>query len=462
MSEKTAAIRRFIEKNREAILRDTARLIAIDSVDGAPEENAPYGKAARRALDEALAIAEELGLGTGCCENRMGWAEIAGRDTRYLATITHVDVVPAGEGWDDDAFRLCRREGYLIGRGILDDKGPTVLCLYALRFLLEQGKELRYPIRALIGSSEETGMDDIDYYLAQNVPPVFCFSPDAEFPLCNGEKGILQGRFFASADTSDGEIVRISGGLVPNAVADSAVALVRSKRKFWPSADKISVRPEGDLTRIEASGIGGHASLPEHTVNANGILVQYLLETDVGNDAERAFLRLAAKLHTAYDGSGLGIKASDGKFTPLTAVGGVLGKENGRLFQSIDCRYPTSTSGEAILAALKEASLGVAEVEVSHDAPPFYMEATHPAVLACMDAYNEVTGEQAKPFTIGGGTYARKFPLAVSFGPEHRERPRPSFAGGLHSANEAFCEAEFFESLEIYIDALLRLEELEL
>ena len=94
-------------------------------------------------------------------------------------------------------------------------------------------------------------------------------------------------------------------------------------------------------------------------------------------------------------------------------------------------------------------------------AEPFYIEADSPAIQACINTYNEVTGENAKPFTMGGGTYARHFPYAVSFGPEHSDMVLPEFGGPMHGANEAAPIDKLLEALKIYIIALLRLEEID-
>ena len=91
----------------------------------------------------------------------------------------------------------------------------------------------------------------------------------------------------------------------------------------------------------------------------------------------------------------------------------------------------------------------------------FYIEADTPAIKACIDTYNEVTGENATPFTMGGGTYARHFPYAVSFGPEHSDMVLPEFGGPMHGANEAAPIDKLLEALKIYIIALLRLEEID-
>ena len=126
-------ISRFAETHERDIVRDIARLVRIPSVEGPAEPDAPFGIESKRALDCALQIAAELGLGTVNCENKIAYASVGeDRGQGYLATITHVDVVPAGDGWSEDPFTLREREGFLIGRGVMDDKGPSVLCLYAL------------------------------------------------------------------------------------------------------------------------------------------------------------------------------------------------------------------------------------------------------------------------------------------------------------------------------------------
>ena len=148
----------FIEANRAQLLDDIAALVAVNSVESAPAEGAPFGAGARKALDTTLAIAERMGLAAHNCEGYIGYAELPGADPdKYLATICHVDVVPAGEGWAGSPFEMRRQDGWIIGRGVMDDKGPMVVTLYALKFLQEMGAQLRYPIRALAGTNEETG-----------------------------------------------------------------------------------------------------------------------------------------------------------------------------------------------------------------------------------------------------------------------------------------------------------------
>ncbi|MCR5664547.1 MAG: Sapep family Mn(2+)-dependent dipeptidase [Oscillospiraceae bacterium] len=447
----------FIAENEEKIFRDIGRLVAVNSVESEAKPGKPFGEGPAEALAVGLKIAEELGLETVNCENYIGYAQI-GSGEDYLATITHLDVVPVGEGWTADPFAMREREGYILGRGVLDDKGPSVLCLYALRYLKERGAELRYPVRALLGANEETGMRDVEYYLRHFRAPLFCFSPDANFPLCNGEKGITRGRITARVPLEN--IVDIKGGFVSNAIPDKAEALIRCAGA--ESAPGVRAeRLEDGLWRLTAEGIGGHASMPEGTVNAIGVLIDTILAQKLAGPREERYLRALAALHANTDGSGVGVQADDGLFRPLTIVGSMLGVKDGRMVQTYDSRFPTNTSGAKIAAAINERFGDVLEATADSDVPPFYMDPDKPEVQVCIRAYNEVTGENAAPYTIGGGTYARDFPNAVSFGPEHPERETPAFAGPIHGVDEAACKAWLLEALKVYIAALLELQKLD-
>ena len=289
-TEIMAKIDNFIEANQKQFFRDIARLVAINSVEKLGENGTPFGSGPKKALDEALKIAHELGLDTRNCEDKIGYACIGGEGDRYLATITHLDVVPAGNGWKADPFVMRDVDGYILGRGVLDDKGPSVICLYALKFIKELGIELNYPIRALLGANEETGMRDVEHYLAYYPAPLFCFSPDADFPLICGEKGIWHGKMKANKKAE--AIISINGGVAFNAIPDLCEATVKAE-KLESSADVEAVK-EGECWHLTAHGIAGHASMPEGTKNAIGIMLDYILDNDVVQGEEKAFLEKAA------------------------------------------------------------------------------------------------------------------------------------------------------------------------
>ncbi|GKI13840.1 dipeptidase PepV [Oscillospiraceae bacterium] len=450
----------YVAENEQNVIAAIKRLVDVPSVEGAPEPGKPFGPGPAAALAEGLALAKELGLATHNADNYIGWAELPGTGGKQVATITHLDVVPQGNGWTAAPFDMQVKDGWLIGRGVADDKGPSVLCLYALKFLKDNAVPLRHSVRALLGANEETGMADVDYYLKNFAAPDFCFSPDAEFPVCHGEKGGFNGNLVSGE--LHGNILEFEGGVAHNVVPDRAACLVKADITALTGREGITLEAENGAVRIRGWGKGGHAAMPAGTVNAIGLIVDYLLDNRLCTPEEEAYLKVLQKLHHATDGSGMGIAASDEVFDPLTIIGGMIKLEGGRLWQDLDCRYPTAITGAEIERRLNEAGAGAATVRQARWSEPFYIEAGDPAIQALLDTYNQVTGEHGKPFTMGGGTYARHFPRAVSFGPERADLALPEFAGPMHGANEGANIAHLMQALKIYILALLRLQDLEL
>lgn len=451
----------FIAQHRDAVLSDMKALVDIDSVETQSTPDAPFGLGARKALDKALEIADRMGLSTHDCEGYLGYADVPGQSETQIATITHVDVVPAGNGWTTDPFCMEVKDGYALGRGVLDDKGPAILTLYAAKFFHDAGKPLPYTLRILLGANEETGMKDIDYYLAHNPQPAFCFTPDGEFPVCYGEKGGFNGTLCSAK--LHGTLVDFSGGVAVNAVSDRATALVRADAKSLPDTEHVKITQENDCACITGYGISGHASMPEGTVNAIGLVVDYLLEHSLCSAEEEAFLKLLQSMHASTDGSSIGIAAKDEFFTPLTCVGGVISMTDGVLRQSIDIRFPSSITHQTITArfeALAQAAGATLEAG-KHQKEPFCIDPNTPVIQTLIRTYNEVTGNNKEPFTMGGGTYACHFDNAVSFGLEELDAPTPDWVGAMHGANEGVSIDLLFTSLKIYILAIARLMELD-
>lgn len=469
-AELMARVDAYIDEVWEDVVADIAELVSHPSVADSAKgsEGAPFGPEVRGALDCGLAIARCLGYETGEDAGYLGWGDIPGEQATQVATIAHVDVVPAGPGWATDPFQVERREGWLLGRGVSDDKGPAVLSLYAGAFFPHEGITPRYTFRALLGCDEEVGMTDVHHYLAGHAAPAFLFTPDASFPVCNAEKGCFNARF-SSAPIEGGVIRSWTAAEVSNAIpGESIVELaVDADALAVPAelADRLTVeavRP--GVARITAHGVGGHASTPEGTVNALKLVVSFLrANSDLLSPAECDFVGLLAVLSADAYGEASGVATASEAFGPLTSNAGKIVMHEGVITLSLDIRYPDSTTSEELeqrlgaLAAEHGASFEVASVK-----PPFSVSADHPAVQALLDVYREVTGEEAEPFSMGGGTYARNFPCAVSFGPEGDASGFPEWVGPMHGANEGTNEAELRRALKIYILALVRLMELDL
>ena len=343
--------REFVEKNWEDVVADIDSLVKINSVEDLDhaEPGKPYGPAPFEALDTAVKIAARLGLDAHNCDGHIGYADVPGASPKQIATIGHTDIVPAGTGWTFEPFKVTRKDGYLIGRGVLDDKGPTTLSLYAAKFFAdlvrETGEQLPYTLRCIIGNNEETEMADVEWYLDNFDQPEFLFSPDADFPLIYGEKGGWSATV-TSKPVSD-VIVDFEGGTVGNAVAGEATAVVRADASTLPPADRIDVEPAGEgLARLTAHGIGAHASTPQGSINAIGLLVDYLLQNELCSAGEKDFLQFERLVFGSTDGSTLGIACQDEYFDPLTCIGGTIATKDGHFEQTLDSRYPTNITGE--------------------------------------------------------------------------------------------------------------------
>ncbi len=512
LADLDAEINEYIAANWENILRNLESLVKIPSVEepDAATPGVPFGPGPKAALDCVLEMAREMGFDAHNVDGYIGYADYPGETATQVGVIGHVDVVPAGPGWTVEPYALTRRDGYLLGRGTSDDKGPLVVAMYAAKFLHEklasQGKRPRYTIRLLFGANEETNMADVAYYRERFDDPAFLFTPDAEFPLGYGESGCcvgeLTGPVGGSAKPTDGEgaIVKIWGGAATNAVPGEAHALLRlpeekSSAVFGETvpglggvdvgnkacaADRstaanggtrasVNVAPgvfatlqDDGFVLLDAVGKSAHASTPDLGKNAIALLVDYLLAVDLCAPAEKSFLQLEGDLLNDTSGKSVGIDARDQHFGDLTAVGGMVSMRDGRIVQTLDCRYPTTTSAQEIESKLASHAQSVhADFRITHDKKPFLMNPESDAVSALISAFNHVTGRDAKPFTMKGGTYARMFDHAVSFGPEVPGEVTPDWVGGMHSPDEGIGEESLKRAFRVYVhalDALMRVD----
>ncbi len=473
----SSKINEYLDKNWETILADISTLVSIPSVEDAKSktDGAPFGLAPKQALDKTLEIANNMGFETHNCEAYIGYADMQGTGGTQVGIICHTDVVPAGSGWDFNPFELTRKEGWLIGRGVLDDKGPLVIALHALKLWQDMQKSgvcsaFPHTVRFLFGANEETGMADVHYYKKHHEDPNFLFTPDASFPVCNGEKGVFQGMLISREFPFENRcVLDIAGGDAVNAVPASAYALVRSSKTAaqLPSASNITVEDaefEGiPCVRVTASGKSAHASTPEQGVSAINILVCYLTKNKLIKGTENSFFNMVRLVSSSIYGKELIINAQDKIFGPLTCVAGKLSRENNKFVQSIDVRYPTTKTGEQLYYDFdKIAGTCGSSFEQTVNMDPYVTDASHPAIQALLQAYEQVTQKQAKPFAIGGGTYARHFKCAASFGPESNDVELPSWAGQIHGANEAVSEQQLKEAFRIYALAIGKLMQLQL
>lgn len=417
-------LRELVERQKGALLKTLGESIRIPSVRQEDGSGYPYGADIQRCLEFMLETGRNLGLAVGNLDNRVGWCEY-GAGEEMVAVLGHLDVVPAGGGWSGDPFSGEIRDGKVFGRGSMDDKGPTVAALYALRALKESGLPLRRRVRLLMGTNEETGSADMKYYLAHGgETPVMGFTPDGEYPVINGEKGIVNVTFRrALRQTGPVRLRKISGGDAPNVVPASAFAelecsdeLARKIPGLLPEKTACVSIPGG--VRIEARGVSAHGSTPEQGENAAGRLLLALSALPLEGELREAVRFLAEKIGLETDGAALGIALEDEMSGGLTFnLGTVEGDAEG-LTCRVNYRYPVTKSlddcGPKFQAELEAAGF---RVEEQTHKQSLYIPPESELVTALMRVYREETGLDGAPKSIGGGTYAKAMPNVVAFGP---------------------------------------------
>lgn len=191
-------------------------LLSIPSCKGTALPDAPFGAETRQALDEMLRLGGQMGFTTRAIDNMAGYVEF-GTGEKMVAALGHLDVVPPGDGWTGDPFVPVVTRDRIVARGAIDDKGPVIACLFAMKALRDAGYEPPARIRLIVGLDEESGSSCMARYTRTEELPAAGFTPDASFPAIYAEKGILHLAFRMEDPTSlhrpTGPVVlRILGG----------------------------------------------------------------------------------------------------------------------------------------------------------------------------------------------------------------------------------------------------------
>lgn len=398
--------------------------LQIPSVQGEPAADAPYGLHVRRSLDHVLETAKRLGLRTMNMDNHLGWCEY-GEGEEMVAVLGHLDVVPAGDGWSFDPWGGEVRDGRIFGRGTMDDKGPSIAALFALAALRDSGLPLKRRIRLLFGCNEETGSADVKYYLSKGGEvPVMGFTPDGEYPVINGEKGIINTTISRTyTQSGDLKLLSIHGGTAPNVVPGAACAKLGcatdlARRIAELKAPKVRFTATDYGVFVEAEGASAHGSTPGLGENAIGRLIQALDTLPLSGEAADAIHFLAVTLGMETDGKSAGIYLYDDVSGGLSLNWGTLEANEQRMTMKINYRYPVTKSYEDCGPAFNE-KFTSAGFTIDHEAhkAKLYIPEDSGLVKTLLKVYREQTGIDGKPKSIGGGTYAKALPNILAFGP---------------------------------------------
>lgn len=459
-AELEARIAQYFEDRKDDIVRDIFRLVRIRSVSeaGGPP-SAPFGGGCARVLDEALALAAEMGFATHNFDYYVGTAQLGAGDN-VLGLCTHLDVVPEGNDWRYAPYDPQMVQGHLVGRGVSDDKGPAVLMLYVAACIRDLGLPMRHGLRLIMGCNEECGMQDLAYYVTQQTPPRFTLVPDSIYPVNNGEKG--RGDVCLRSGPMQGNLRTLFCGARNNLLPDRAYATLAgiSCSELPPLPEDLEAEDCDGGVQITAKGIACHATKPETGRNAAVLLLRYLLDGALLSSSEAAAARGVISMLADYNGAGLGIAYSDAQSGPVTHVMRELELVDGALHMACTVICPVTMDLEAMGTRLDAhmAQLGYTATDVSISQPR-YISPEEPVVRALMEVYEHVHPRHFPPI-VTGGTYAKMLPNALAFGNAFRESPSPfeEGHGGIHKPDECIALADLLESARIYVLALLKLD----
>lgn len=468
-----------ISENRTEMLASLSKLISIPSVaaetDGA-EGPAPFGEDVDRAYRFMLEMGGAAGFDTFDADGFGGHIDFDGTQDGVIGIVGHLDVVPEGDGWDFDPYGGLIEDGYVQGRGAMDDKGPVIASFYAMKALKECGFEPAKTVRLILGLDEETNWNGMRYYLERTPDlPDAGFTPDADFPVIRAEKGILVFDVVAKLPKSRGkglELSSLTGGNAANAVPDFARAvisntaggkydLIRETAEECAAAYGWDIKCKGVGKSLEISvrGKSAHGAHPEKGVNAVTILMDFLGRLELLNDGVTDFIdfynkRIGNDLH----GERIGCALEDEDSGTLVFNVGKAEIDKGSARLTVNIRYPVSATGEEVYAGIMKVLDGYGYgVVKTLERPPISIDADSELVTTLMNIYRAHTGDDASsPLVIGGGTYARAMDNIVAFGARFPGEPELG-----HQKNEKISVDNMMKLTRIYAEAVYELAKAE-
>lgn len=469
----------LLESYREDILKTLRELIAfpsvsLDSVKSADGKLMRYGRAVQDAYEYMLKLGEELGFDTFDADGYGGHIQFNADESienpETLGIVGHLDVVPEGIGWNTDPYKLETKDGYLYGRGVADDKGPLLACLFIMKAMKEAGIKPKKNIRLIMGLDEEKSMAGMLKYVEIAGQPDMGFTPDAEFPLINGEKGILTfdlaQKLTRQTNKEGVRLTKLEAGTASNAVPAQAKAVIAADDALYQHVKdalaqyvvetgyEISAKKQGSSLVIEAKGVAAHGACPELGLNAVSILMGFLGRLQFSNEELNDFIAFYND-HLGFDVAGerMGCEMKD-EVSKLTLNVGIASITEDLATLTVNIRYPvTKTSDEVfegIQKTLEGSKIGIVK---GNDIEPLYIDASSPMVKTMLDVYRQETGDaDAKPIVIGGGTYAKAVNNTIAFGALF-----PGEFDTMHQANERKSLENFFKMTRIYAKTIYAL-----
>lgn len=466
-------LKEHLNRNKENIIKSICDLIEIPSIS---EENSnsnfPFGENCNKALEYTLNLGKELGFKTKNIDGYCGYIEF-GEGTELVGIIGHLDVVPANieDGWTNNPFKPTIRDNKIFGRGTIDDKGPVIASLYAMKAVADTCSVSKR-VRLILGLNEEKSWKCINYYKEHEEAPSIGFSPDANFPAIYAEKGILSISISKPFSPKEFEILDLNcNNNALNVVPKyCSITLKCKSSKNWQKAENIEIISlEENTYKIVSTGVAAHAAHPELGKNAITNLLKYIVENfDLALDSSIEYLQKLSHLGIFEIESPEFLSRKDIAYATefheesciqdesgsLTSNIGNIKFENGNLDIGINLRVPVHTALDDIILQYKKLIQFYENIKITvlSKQDPICVSKDSKLVKTLVNIYNEETGNNLEAVAIGGGTYARAFPNFISYGAN-----MPGDTDMCHQVDEFIDIDKLMQASYIYAKAIYEL-----
>lgn len=466
-------IRQWIDNRTPDIVRDLTRICRIRSVaEVEAAQCPPFGKGCREVLEEMLHIGEENGFFVQNFDNYVGKISYAASpEADAIGIWAHLDVVEEGEGWEYKPYDPTVKDGYFIARGCQDNKSSAILGLYVLKYMKEHHISLSHGLELYLGTCEEQGMYDLDYYVAHYPLPALSLVPDSGFPVCCGERGSFNAELISRRECGK-ELLEVSCDCGLYTIPDQARAVLAYSRERWEKASRLSApitaERVGETIRIIAHGVRAHASRPADGVNALTLLAQALCTQELIDGENRELFGIIPAINQDNTGKALDIFCEDELSGPICLTATQLRMQEGRLVIGFMSKYPVTCSDfPFVKRAEKAAQHRGFEMKLTRLAKASYFDPEHPVARILTQTCREVLENEDGPFVMSGGTYARKLTNAFAFGTGMKLPPPPEGLfrpghGDYHQPDESIPLLRIRRALEVYICGILRIDRLDI
>ena len=432
---------------KDEFLTSLKTLISYPSVLNEGENGTPFGQAIQDVLEKTLEICRSLGFTTYLDpKGYYGYAEI-GQGAELLAVLCHLDVVPSGDeaDWRTPPFEATIKDGWIFGRGVQDDKGPSMAALYAVKALLDSGVKFKKRVRFIFGTDEETLWRCMGRYNELEETATLGFAPDSSFPLTYAEKGLLQVKLHGPGS----EQLDLEAGAAFNVVPGKASYQGELLEPVVAGLQAAAFDYEQNDQQVTVLGLPKHAKDAAEGINAIVRLATVLQPLQ----AHPALAFIAEAVGEDATGSRLFGDISDEPSGRLSfnIAGLTLNSEKSEI--RIDIRIPVLADKDQLVAQLAEiAGRYQLDYEEFDYLAPLYVPKDSELVSTLMAIYQEKTGDTSPAMSSGGATFARTMPNCVAFGALF-----PGVEQTEHQANERASLEDLYRAMDIYAETIFRL-----